>query len=583
MNGLMDRHELKKLLSRLQEMVERRVPEPVKALEGERLAITPWDDATRALDRACLQAVAFANHRGGTHILGISPEGVIEGCPGLDGDRLRKDILNRTRPGIVTDVWSYPTERGVIAIVSTPEGQVSHATSEGVRVRRIGRDNVPQLPVTNGQYTPSFKGVEPLTNEDADFSNRSLSGARISDLDPIQIHYLREILRRKNDQSPLLELSDEDLLARLGLLDRAGHPRVAALLLLGRRELFEERLPQAEVVYIHLNEQEEIDVRKQFLRPMLHTLSLLQDLIEARNRFTVLRQGLFQFEVKDYDEEVYREALVNALVHRDYSRRDASVHVVHSHDHLEISNPGGLIGGVRIDNILYHPPRHRNRRLTLVLQELGLMERAGMGVNRLYRFLLRKGKEPPFYEASDENVRLTLAGGGIDQNFASFIYEEESRGFLFGLDALIILSVLRRDRTIDRRTAARVCQRGERIIGRTLNKMVDQGYLERINDGRRAVWRLTSRLYSLLGSSVSYYRDRGLSTRRQQALILETLADVGSLTASQCCELCGIGERDGAKLLRRMVSEGRILVDGGAYRLVDAPHSGGSPQEPSET
>lgn len=558
--------ELETILQRLQQLQDRGAAEVLEALQHEQLALSPWVSPEEALRSAVLQAVAFANQRGGDQILGITSTGQITGCPGALLARWPQEIFARTRPGIVTDVWSYPTPHGVLVVVSTPEDSVLHATSDGVRLRRAGQQNLPITP-DQDEALLGLRG-------ELDFTNRVLPGVSVRDLDPIQLMYLREILRRKNDQSELLELSDEELLGALGLLGEGGQPRVAALLLLGTKTALKTRLPQAEVVYLHKDEQDEADVQEALTLPLLHVLSRVQDLIEARNRFTVLKQGLFHFQVKDYDEDVCREALVNALVHRDYARRDGTVQVIHRSDRLEISNPGGLIGGVAPDNILYHPPRHRNRRLTEVLQQLGLMERAGMGVNRLFRQLLRKGKGTPEYDVTPESVRLTLEGGNLDENFARFISDEESRGHLFGLDMLILLSTLKRARVVERASAARLCQRTERQISTTLHKMVDLGYLERVGAGRGTTYRLTSRVHEALGSSMTYFRDRGLSRRRQRALVLEVVDELGSLSLEECQELCAQSPEEAKRLLDGLVEEGTLRWEGARVMLVSPAPEG---------
>lgn len=545
---------LEALLERLDQLLRRQVGDALEALQNEQLAISAWNGIDDAIQVATIHAVAFANQHGGDLIFGIAADGRITGCAGAPMQRLAQEVFARTRPGIITEVWSYPTAQGVLVIVSTPEDNVLHATADGLRVRRVGREN---LPITPDQDA-ALQGVR----GELDYTDRVLPGARLRDLDPAQLTFLREILRRKNDQSELLELSDEELLESLGLLGEGQTPKVAAVLLLGSKKILRERLPQAEVVYIHLNEQDEADVQESLCLPLLHSLSRVQDLIEARNRFTVLKQGLFQFQIKDFDEDVYREALVNALVHRDYSRRDGSVHIQHRSDRLELSNPGGLMGGVSVDNILYHPPRHRNRRLTEVLQQLGLMERAGMGVNRLYRYLLRKGKGAPEYEVSPESVRLTLEGGNLDENFARFIADEEARGHLFSLDMLIILSTLKRSRVIDRATAARQCQRTERQVSNTLTKMSDLGYLERLGAGRGTGYRLSGRVHEQLGSSMAYFRDRGLSQRRMRALVLEVVEELGGITLLECGELCGLMPEEARRLLETLLEDKHLVQEG---------------------
>ncbi len=546
------------LLDRLSQMTRRGVGEAVDALQNDQLAIVPWVDVPSAVEAATVHAVAFANSKGGDLVLGIHGSGRVTGCPGLDEERLAQEVFARTRPGIVADCWRHETSNATLVVVSVPADAGTYAIADGRRLRRVGRANLP--------ITPDQDALVAATRAGDDFTDRPLAGLQLADLDPLQLTYLREILRRNNDQSELLELDDLGLLQALGIVDDNRAPRTAALLLLGSRKALREHLPQAEVVYIHLDERDEPDVQEQLHLPLLHALSRLQDFIEARNRFATLKQGLFHFKVKDFDDDVYREALVNALVHRDYARRDGAVHVVHSPDRLEIANPGGFVGGVSVNNILYHPPRHRNRRLTEALQQLGLMERAGAGVNRIYRFLLRKGKPVPEYEVTPESVRLTIYAGSLNESFARFVAEEESRGRLFSLDMLIVLSSLTRARTLTSQEAARYAQRPERSMLNVLNKMIAWGYVERVGAGRATAYRLTGRVYEQLGDKIAYFRDRGLSERRRRALVVEVAEELGGLTNEECQELCSIDRAEAGRLLKSLVDEGLLLHEGGRYR-----------------
>lgn len=557
---------LQQVLDRLHDLHARGVANALESLQHDQLALLPWHGLELSAPEAVLHAVAFANARGGDLVFGFTPTGGVAGVASQDTHRLAKTILAQTRPGILVDVWHYPTDFGVLVVVSTPEGHTPHATADGLRVRRVGRENLP--------ITPDQDLDMQVARGDLDYTDRTLPELTRAALDPMQLLYLREILRRKSGSADLLEQDDEGLLQSLGLLDPKGAPRVAALLLLGHKQLLRDRIPQSEVVYLHLTDHGEPDVQESLHLPLLHALSRVQDLIEARNQIATLRQGLFHFQIKDFDEDVIREALVNALVHRDYSRRDGMVQIVHSRERLELSNPGGFIGGISPENILYHPPRHRNRRLTEVLQQLGLMERAGMGVNRLFRCLLRRGKGAPEYDVSAESIRLTLEGGTLDEPFARFISDEEARGQVFSLDMLIVLSSLKRSRTIDRASAARSCQRSDRAMLSSLTRMVDLGYLERVGGGRGTTYRLSGHVHAQLGSSVAYFRDRGLSQRRQRALVLEVVEELSSITLEECQELCGTTSADARNLLDGLVQEQLLCQHDGRWLL---PGPGASP------
>ena len=92
----------------------------------------------------------------------------------------------------------------------------------------------------------------------------------------------------------------------------------------------------------------------------------------------ILRDGQ-QIDIRDFPELAVREALVNALAHRDY-RLDGAVSIEHSPQLFTIQSPGPLVAGVSVKNILTHASKPRNPVLAGVAHQLGLAERSGRGV-----------------------------------------------------------------------------------------------------------------------------------------------------------------------------------------------------------
>ncbi len=91
-----------------------------------------------------------------------------------------------------------------------------------------------------------------------------------------------------------------------------------------------------------------------------------------------------QIQIEDFPTLAAREALANAVIHRDYHLREP-VNVIHSPDLLVVTSPGPLVSGVTPDNILTHPSKPRNPCLMTAARILGLAEEVGRGVDRMYR------------------------------------------------------------------------------------------------------------------------------------------------------------------------------------------------------
>jgi ATP-dependent DNA helicase RecG len=354
-------------------------------------------------------------------------------------------------------------------------------------------------------------------------------------VDGIEVERLRRILAAKEPASSLLALSNDDLLERLGVLVReegaakTGGLRltVAGLLLVGKADVLRQQLPGHEAIYLHMKSDTEYDKRVDSSRPLLAILEQFTQALEPYNRIYTLKLGLFHFEIPDFPEEVLREALLNAFVHRDYSV-SGPVYLRHFPDRLEVSNPGGFFGDVNPQNILGHEPVSRNRLLAESLQKTRMVERAGMGVKRMYHILLSYGKEPPSYESGPDFVRLTLRSGrvepapgksesGIDEDFARFVVNRHQEGRELTLHDLLVFAFLKRNREIDLSEAERILQRSENEAREALSSMVLRGLLEPFGQKKGRVYRLSKAVYNQLRKSVSYSL-----FRRAEAAFAET-------------------------------------------------------------
>lgn len=119
-----------------------------------------------------------------------------------------------------------------------------------------------------------------------------------------------------------------------------------------------------------------------------------------------ISDGIFRKFVPNYEEDVIRELMANALVHRPYTTRgDLFINLYH--DRLEIHNPGRLPIGVTPENIL-HKTVKRNEHLAKVFYDLKLMEREGSGYDRMYEILLSNGKQVPVPSEGEDRVTVTI-------------------------------------------------------------------------------------------------------------------------------------------------------------------------------
>src|SRR6185437_10140403 len=183
-----------------------------------------------------------------------------------------------------------------------------------------------------------------------DYSALPIKGASVDDFDPLERERLRQLIERYGGDKTLIGLSDEELEGALGLVRReAGHriPTVAGLLFLGRESALRRHLPTHEVAFQVLSGTE-VRVNDFYRTPLLKTFERIMDQFTARVEEQEIQIGLFRVPIPSYDTRSFREAFVNALVHRDYTRLGA-VHIRWEQDSITISNPGGFVEGVTVD------------------------------------------------------------------------------------------------------------------------------------------------------------------------------------------------------------------------------------------
>lgn len=437
--------------------------------QDERTLFLPPDLSPEELAR---YAAGLANHRGGILFLGVDGEGRVVGASEIHPLQITHALFQLTQGLLLPYVEVIEGPMGRVLALHVPQSPAAIAVGAG------------RVPFWDGKRLTELRMGQALP--EPDFTAQVLPAASLSDLDPVEVLRLRRILEERG--SNLAALPDLELLFALGLLERVegeDKPTVAGLLLAGTPLALKRLLPQAEVSYYfhgqpdgYLEGPEGYAFREDILRSIPALLERLRDLIQARNRVRYLTVGLFRLEVWDFDQEVYREALLNALVHRDWQSPDA-IQVHHYPDRLEVSNPGSFPPGITPENILRHPPKRRNPRLAEALYRLGYVERAGSGVDKMYRLLLKYGKEPPEYHLFPEALTLVLYNPELDEAFVRELAEAQERLGGFSLDHLIAVGHLRRVGAASLEELSRALQLPLEAARKVLTRMERMGLLRK--------------------------------------------------------------------------------------------------------
>lgn len=369
----------------------------------------------------------------------------------------------------------------------------------------------------------------------------------------------------------LLSLEARELAKAMRLAESKGGklvPNVAGLLLLGREEAIRRFVPTNEIAFQALDAWGDVVVNDFFHGPLLKTLEAVEQRFAARNQEQEVQVGMIRLPVPNYAPQAFREAVNNAVLHRDYTRRGAA-HVQWHPDHLFITNPGGFLEGITLDNLLVHEPKPRNPRLTEAARRIGLVETTGRGIDKIYLGQLRYGRPLPDYSQSDrEGVRLILRGGAASLEFAAFVYVHDRSGEPLTLDELLAVNQLQQDRRIDAVAVGAMTQRGEAYARGVLERLVERGLIEPKGEKRGRVYHLSASLYRKLGQPAGYVRAHGFDPIRQEAMVMEFVKAHGRIARRDVADLCGLTVWQARHLLRRIEGKELLVLKGqrrGAY------------------
>lgn len=359
---------------------------------------------------------ALCNEGGGYFVIGMTdnyPHEVIGTKQNLHGvGELESKIYTDT--GIRTKVYElYESQKRVlvIEIPSRPAGKVFKF--EDVALMRVGEE---LKPMSDEVYLKIIQEQEP------DFSQQVCEGLTIHDLDDRAIVLLKDKYSIKQNNPKFRLLPNEQILSDLEL-SKKGKLTNAALILLAKKEILQERLPQSKVMLEFRNSESQIpfDNRIEFVEPFFLLIEDLWKTINIRNGSVPIQEGAYIFNVPYFNEEVIRESVNNAITHRDY-RRTAEIVIKQFPQRLDIINAGGFPVGVTLENLIKTPSTPRNRLLADILQKTGIVERSGQGVDKIYYNTLSEGKAEPDYSKSDSfQVNLKLSAVIEDRAFALFI------------------------------------------------------------------------------------------------------------------------------------------------------------------
>lgn len=423
-----------------------------------------FKENAESLPRILQTLIAFANTAGGTLLIGIRDKtkevvGVADVLK--EEERIANAIADNIVPP-VTPNFQFCTWRGrdVLIITATyapvPYYFKSKGIERGVYIR-LGSSNrvADQATVTEIQRLSIHQGFDELpyfqaVQNDLDFSRGE------------------DVFSQVNKRFDLNVAKSLHLLVRH---QSEYYPSNGGLLLLGKdRQRF---FPNATIrcgCFSGASKNQILD--QQDIDEMLPlAVDKILSFIE-RNTMKKSEIGrMRRIDIPQYPEVVIREAIINAIVHADYTVRGANIQIAIFSDRLEITSPGGLPYGLTLEKALSGISQLRNRVIGHVFRELGLIERWGSGMGRMIEVCRQQGIKEPKFEELDHYFRVTLYHDKQSEAKASALWQQD------------LIEYLKSHVDINTKTAATLWKVTGRTASARLKEMVDDGFIVGVGTG----------------------------------------------------------------------------------------------------
>ena len=406
------------------------------------------------------EIVAFANTNDGTIYIGIDDDGKIVGLTNAEKDL--EALSGMIREGIKSDLTLYTkiyiekiNNKDIIIVkVSEAPNKPYYLSDKGLKSSGV------YLRHGNVSVQASEEVIKKMLVE----SNSNSFESNISKEQNLHFDYLKCLFKQHN-----LEINDNKF-KTLNIVDLNNRYTNLGLL------LSDECPYSIKCAIFNGNNKLEFKDRKEFTGSVLKQANEAFEYLNLFNRIKGKIVGLERVDTRDYPEYALREALLNAIIHRDYNFT-GSILISLFDERFEITSLGGLVKGLNMEDLYYGVSESRNPNLANVFYRLKYVESFGTGIERIFESYENYDKKPLLLNTKNTFKVVLYNVNHIDENsvkkLPSNLTQEEQ-----------IIEYLKKNEKVNRKIVEALLNISKTRANNILNKMVDDEILVRINSGR---------------------------------------------------------------------------------------------------
>lgn len=439
--------------------------------EGQSLEYKSIKESARDIAKT---ACAFANAVGGSVIFGVARDGTTIGILEKDLDETQQLVsaaLQQVSPVPLTNIKVKDRDGKKVVVLEVYQiGQGTFCTTGGIVYYRSGSTNVKMEGKTLQDYMVTRRFL---------YFDELLTSADLRAVDPQKVN---DFLKRRSPELDFKGSKISDYLLNLGVCSEIAEGlrlKNAGVLFFARDP--SELITQNEIKMVRFKGIEPVEIldTRYAARTIPENLKEAEDFIRRNTRMAFKIHSAQRREVPEYPSEVIREALVNALTHRDYFSRDATQINIFD-DRIEFINPGTLPSGLTIQ-ILGTLSIQRNPLIYRLMRDIGMVEGLATGIPRIKHKLRQEDYPEPWFEELGSFFRVTIHN---KEWLDSGELNEKQH---------VVLSYLQKNPTISSSTLAKMTNVTITAAVSDLNRLSEMGLVKRVGKTRGAYYVLVKR------------------------------------------------------------------------------------------
>ena len=406
------------------------------------------------------EAVAMANCSGGTIYVGVSDNGEVVGIDNPDAviQRISNALRDCVKPDI-TMFLSYETfesENKTVVAVKIQSGahRPYYFASKGLRPQGVYvRRGTSCVCASDSAIRRMIKETDGDIYENARSLNQNLTINRLTE------EFGKRGLELGAIQMKTLGITDGDsLYTNLGLLLSDQCPHIIKAAVFAGTDMLD------------------FQDRREFTGSVLKQLEDAYSYLDMNNKTVATFEGLLRVDHRDYPDTAVREALLNAVVHRDYSLSAATLLSVYG-DRIEFISAGGLVSGVTLDDVMLGLSACRNQRLADLFYRLKLIEAYGTGIKKIVSAYTQNDCSPEILATSGA-FKLVLPNTRTKIRQSEYVAEQS------GESENVVLNLIKAKKRITRREVESALGLSSATASRLLSRMLKAGLIVADGDGR---------------------------------------------------------------------------------------------------